>query len=292
MPKLRIHFTEGDLGRTRLRLDTDPMWEIVGSVHILQHGDGGPYFDDWRRYAGERVARSDRLRAAVRMLATIIPCASHFPDFPTPATDLPDLSRNDTAAPRGLRAALHLYTVEVIKPYDHVIADALRAERSDRIDTYLNHGAAALLTTFEPTMTWRHPVLTVDYPVDRDLHLRGRGLLLAPCYFHPHQRVALADPELRPTLVFPLRPESRLLPQARHTDDLGALLGSTRADILRSLSTDTTTTRLAVLNNITPATVSHHTSVLRNAGLITTRRDSNRAIHALTPLGMRLLARA
>jgi DNA-binding transcriptional ArsR family regulator len=46
---------------------------------------------------------------------------------------------------------------------------------------------------------------------------------------------------------------------------------------------------LAKLNNISPATVSHHTGVLRDAGLITTHRHANAANHFITPLGLRLL---
>jgi DNA-binding transcriptional ArsR family regulator len=41
---------------------------------------------------------------------------------------------------------------------------------------------------------------------------------------------------------------------------------------------------------IAPATVSHHTRVLRDAGLITTERHENFARHLITPLGLQLLA--
>ncbi|GAB1514393.1 winged helix-turn-helix domain-containing protein [Actinophytocola sp. KF-1] len=326
VPTLRIHFTEGDLGRTRLSLATHLMWELVSSVQILQHGDGELYFDDWRRRVRERVAHSVSLRAAVRLLATVAPHASYFPDFLTPEADVPDFDTgidvvlstsshrlrtevgrlqdaagasawlDDLGHGRGtalgqLRTALRTYAVEIIQPHRRVIDDALQAERADRIDVYLDHGPEALLKSFAPTMTWRHPVLTVDYPIDRDLHLNGRGLLLVPCYFCLGQPVALADPDERPVLVFPLKAESRLATDPSHAHHLSALLGSTRADILRSLPTCATTTQLATRNNITPATTSHHTTVLRNAGLITTRRDANRAVHALTPLGRRLLTR-
>lgn len=41
VPKLRIHFTDLDLARTRLELEIDLMWEIISSVQLLQHADGG-----------------------------------------------------------------------------------------------------------------------------------------------------------------------------------------------------------------------------------------------------------
>jgi DNA-binding transcriptional ArsR family regulator len=70
---------------------------------------------------------------------------------------------------------------------------------------------------------------------------------------------------------------------------VGALLGPTRAAILRSAVTGTTTCRLARQAGVAPATVSHHTNVLRDAGLITTDRHENLATRLITPLGPAVL---
>ncbi|MEU4254083.1 winged helix-turn-helix domain-containing protein, partial [Amycolatopsis sp. NPDC026612] len=70
---------------------------------------------------------------------------------------------------------------------------------------------------------------------------------------------------------------------------MSALLGTTRATILRSAVTGCTTTRLARRAGVAPATVSHHTNVLRDAGLITTDRHENLATHLITPLGLAVL---
>lgn len=325
LPNLRIHFTGADFGRTRLKMETDLMWEVVGSVQVLQHGEGGVWFDWWRRYMRDLVARDSRVRAAVHALMEVAPHASYFPDFLTPTVDVPDLdtgidvvlstsppqlreemtllrqvtrtttwlddiSRGDIRALRQLRTALRTYVGEAIEPHRQAIEDALRIERADRVHTYLQYGSDGLLAGFEPLMSWCPPVLTADYPVDRDLHLDGRGLLLVPCYFSLQHPVALANPSMRPVLVLPIRPESRFEADCRGVgDELGALLGPTRARILRSALAGNTTAELAKLNNITPATVSHHTGVLRNAGLITTLRRTNCATHLITPLGLRLL---
>jgi DNA-binding transcriptional ArsR family regulator len=40
---------------------------------------------------------------------------------------------------------------------------------------------------------------------------------------------------------------------------------------------------------ISPAAASQHASVLRNAGLLVTRRDRNTVLHTLTPLGSAML---
>jgi DNA-binding transcriptional ArsR family regulator len=40
---------------------------------------------------------------------------------------------------------------------------------------------------------------------------------------------------------------------------------------------------------ISPAAASQHTTVLRNAGLLVSRRDRNTVLHTLTPLGAAML---
>ena len=69
---------------------------------------------------------------------------------------------------------------------------------------------------------------------------------------------------------------------------LGALIGHTRSQILVALTDPHTTGQLARKFNVSAATVSQHTSVLRESGLIATRRDANTAIHVATRLGTTL----
>jgi DNA-binding transcriptional ArsR family regulator len=326
VPQLRIHFTDADIARTRLKLQIDLMWEIVSSVQVLQHADGGLAFDSWRRQVRERVSRDGELRAAVQALMTVAPHAAYFPDFLTPTLDVPDihtgaeavlstpphrlraeisrlrptgsqaamwldeLGRGKPTALRHLRHALHVYCKSLIEPHLQMIEDGLRTECAGGIQRYLRTGPEGLLRWLGPTTSWQPPVLTVDYPHDRDLHLDGRGLMLIPGYFCLYHPVALADPLLSPVLVFPIRTESRLLAGGQSTGDhVSALLGTTRATILRSVINGSTTTSLARQVGVAAATVSHHTSVLRNAGLITTDRHENFAMHLITPLGLALL---
>ncbi|MDS0139415.1 MULTISPECIES: winged helix-turn-helix domain-containing protein [unclassified Amycolatopsis] len=328
MARLRIHFTDSDIARTRLKLEIDLMWEIVGSVQVLQHADGGLSFDSWRRRVCGGMSRDRDLRAAVSTLVTVAPHAAYFPDFLTPAVDvcdigesvdavlstpagrlgaeirrlrptgspaarwLGDLGRGKPAALRHLRCAVRLYFEALVEPYLQVIDHGLRTECAGWIQRYLRAGPEGLLGRLGPGANWQRPVLTVDYPVDRDLHLDGRGLLLIPGYFCLYHPVALADPLLRPVLVVPLRTESRLLAGACGGDHVSALLGTTRATILRSVVDGSTTTTLARRIGVTPATVSHHTTVLRDAGLITTDRHENFATHCITPLGLEVLTSA
>ncbi|WP_143576726.1 ArsR/SmtB family transcription factor, partial [Streptomyces acidiscabies] len=63
-----------------------------------------------------------------------------------------------------------------------------------------------------------------------------------------------------------------------------------RAAVLRAVVAGhgVTSAELARRAEVSPATVSHHTTLLRDAGLITTRREGPHAHHFPTPLGAHL----
>lgn len=272
MQQLRIHFTDSDIARTRIKLETDLMWEIVGSAQVLRLRDGDLTFGPWRRQVRELAGHDPELRMA---LHTMVSVAAHGVDRLLATT---------------LHRALRVYFRSVIEPHLPMIEDALCTDVAAGIQQYLHSGPEGLLGVLGPGTRWDPPVLTVDHSHQGDLHLGGRGLVLVPCYFSLHHQVALADPQLRPVLVHPIRTESRLLAGVRASGAVTALLGATRASILRSVIGGSTTTRLAKLVGVAPATVSHHTGVLREAGLIATEREENFARHLITPLGLRVLA--
>ncbi|OXM62117.1 ArsR/SmtB family transcription factor [Amycolatopsis vastitatis] len=326
MPRLRIHFTDADLAHTRLKPDIDLMWEITSSAQILQHADGALFFARWRRFVRERAVHDARLRRALHTVVTVAPHAAYFPDLLTPDGDvtgideasdavlstssrrlreeigrirpatgpaaswLHDLAGGKPAALRQLRRDLRVYFRSAIEPHLPAIEEGRCADVAAGIQQYLHGGPEGPLHGLGRATRWEPPVLSVGYPHDRDLYLDGRGLVLIPCYFALHHPVALADPGLRPVLAFPIRTEARLLAGGHADGDhVTALLGATRASILRSVIGGNTTTRLAGAVGVAPATVSHHTRVLREAGLITTERHENLARHRITPLGLQVL---
>ncbi|WP_405652097.1 winged helix-turn-helix domain-containing protein [Streptomyces sp. NBC_00019] len=99
----------------------------------------------------------------------------------------------------------------------------------------------------------------------------------------------MADPDLPPVLLYPLHHSPGAPQRADGHAPLHALLGTTRTVILRAAATGATTTEAARHAGVTPTTASHHTTVLRDAGLITSHRHANTVLHALTPLGASLL---
>jgi DNA-binding transcriptional ArsR family regulator len=74
-----------------------------------------------------------------------------------------------------------------------------------------------------------------------------------------------------------------------HRNGLASLLGRTRAHALETLVDPCTTSELARRVGVSPATASHHASVLRAAGLISSHRDGVKILHRLTAKGRSLL---
>lgn len=320
---LRIHFTSEDLARTRVAAGPDPMWETVLSLQMLQHREGAVVFDGWRRQARRRLG------ASARMLLTLAPHAMYFPDFLTPAEGslsldqgldtmlstgrtrlreelgllagqrkLPDWSRHladgDLETVRRLEAAFGSYHRTVVQPTWASVQTHIEADRVRRSRAFLDGGCEGVLNSFRPFMRWSPPVLECDYPEERDLHLGGRGLLLVPAYFCWRAPVTLVDPELQPVLVYPVAHDLTAPPGGHHTSapdhrPLGALLGNTRAAVLRAVDMGCTTTELSRRVGTSVASASQHAAVLREAGLIATQRHGGSVLHTLTPLGSALL---
>lgn len=169
-------------------------------------------------------------------------------------------------------------------------------------------GVETLLQALHPRVHWLAPVLEVEDDEAETIELNGRGLLITPSLFltapaavPPHAAVVVkAEPA--PSLVFPVRPDSRgATPfgiresekpvETIKGEALASLVGKTRAALLEALLNGSTNTNseLAGRIGVSNAAVSQHTSVLRAAGLIATHRSRNLVLHTVTPLGRSLL---
>ncbi|MFE9455863.1 ArsR/SmtB family transcription factor [Streptomyces californicus] len=187
-----------------------------------------------------------------------------------------------------LIGALRSYHRAAVEPYWPHIRASVDADRAVRGRAVLDGGTDGLLGTLPPTIRWRAPVLEADYPVDRDLHLDGRGLLLQPSFFCRGAPVVYRDPSLPPVLVYPVaNPGAPVF--AEPGPWLGRLVGHTRSAVLSSIGTGCTTSELARRAGVSLASASQHASVLREAGLVLTLRHGSSVLHTLTPLGGSLL---
>ncbi|GLZ13385.1 transcriptional regulator [Actinomadura sp. NBRC 104425] len=318
---LRIHFSFDDLARTRVRAGPDAMWEIVLSVQLLQNREGALLFDGWRREI------RGKLRPWIRPLMTLAPHAPYFPDFLTPAGPAASLDEgieSVLATPRtrlraelellgaqrplptwtrgladgdirvfeGLGRALRSYHETVLEPDWPRVRALIEADRTKRMRAFADGGIEGLLRSYSPLFRWKPPYLEADYPVSQELVLGGRGLLLQPSFFCCRTPVTLVDPELRPVLVYPVAQDVRDRVAGSGGKPLAALIGRTRAAILRSIEDGCTTTELSRRASTSIASASQHTAVLREAGLVTTQRNGSAVLHTLTPLGLDLLSGA
>ncbi|MFJ9817672.1 ArsR/SmtB family transcription factor [Streptomyces sp. NPDC101151] len=150
-------------------------------------------------------------------------------------------------------------------------------------------GAGSLLADLVPGARLHGPVWTLP-GMPRDVHLRGRGLLLLPS-FHAAGGPLLSDLPDRPVVVtypagpgFPPQPDGSAGPPA-----LAKVIGNTRTELLHLLAEERTTTGLARRLRVSAATVSAHTVALRGAGLITTERAGKAVLHRRTAVGTLLL---
>ena len=320
---LRIHFTEADLGKTRVARAPDPLWELVLSVHKLADPRPGTVFGDWRERALTEV-RERRLGGALAHVGELVPRAGYFPDFLTPP-DTPaslaegldavcrtprsrlrrdlayaakrrrlapwtaDLARGDRRVLGDVAEAFRLFHDAALAPEWDRVAESVISDAARRAHAFHDEGVHGLLGSLRPTLRWEPPVLSADYPARYgvlDIRLDGRGLRLIPSYFCWRTPVALVDPELPPTVVYPVeRPRSHAPDRAAA---LAAAIGRPRARTLLALAVPATTGELAARLGTSAASASEHTSALRTAGLVTSHRVGRTVLHSRTRLGTAL----
>jgi DNA-binding transcriptional ArsR family regulator len=255
----------------------------------------GPYFPDFLTPTAARHGLNSgldalcgtpqrELRGQLERLARRKP----LPGWVRPLAD------GETAAMTGLAGVLSAYHDAAIAPHAEFVGQSVAADHAHRMTALATGGLDGLFASMNPLMRWRPPVLEVDYGIDKDLYLSGRGLRFVPSYFCHRVPVSLADPELPPTLVYPIGQQFRWshATRAASTQSLDALLGATRSAVLRSVDSGATTSQLARRLGTSLSSVSRHAAVLRDAGLITSHRHDKAVLHALTPLGAAILENA
>ncbi|SDY40678.1 Helix-turn-helix domain-containing protein [Amycolatopsis xylanica] len=316
---LRIQFSVADLTRVTFAGGPDPMWESLLSLHVLQSPDTDRRFTGWR----SRVS----VGPSVRGLFRLAPPRGYSPDFLTPAQAAdglgpglaalvgtpPDRLRRDLSLLSGaaawpawarslatgdrhelrdLASALAGYHGQALRPHWSVVERSVHDDIAASTEVLLTDGTEGLLNSLHPALTWRGSVLSVEGDhVDGELRLNGRGLRLIPSYFCHRNPTVLADPDLPPVLVYPVRRRAGGAPDAppKAEEPLSELIGATRAEALRAIVGGCTTTELARRLGLSNSTASYHASIMRAAGLITTERTGVAVLHRLTALGSDIL---
>ncbi|HKA67956.1 MAG TPA: helix-turn-helix domain-containing protein [Actinomycetes bacterium] len=314
---IRLRLGIEDLARTTFAAPT-PYCELPVSAQALQQ-PASQFRRLWRRgQAG--------FPAPARRLLELVPAYGSVPAFLSPETrdglddaldavlstptslirseleSLPsssgispwmrDLARGHIDALAELGSVMRSYHDGVMAPLWPMIERVVASELRGRAWQLATEGAEVTLNTLHPWIRWRDGTLEVHAPGDADIDLAGRGLRLMPSTW---TRPAVAISWEQPTLVYPLRLASWVQEDdaaAEAQDRLATVLGTTRARVLRTLGSEHTTTELARALNISPASASTQAAALRNAGLVTTRRDGKSVRHTLTDLGRAVVAAA
>jgi DNA-binding transcriptional ArsR family regulator len=261
----RIHFAPDDLARIRLGRDADAGCEIARSLRILAGQAGEPVFGQWRRRARARLGASWRRLG------------------PELAAGQPDhrLARR--------------YFDQLLAPYWPRIRQLVGTETRRLGDVVAHGGAARMLSEVSPLLRWDAPTLRIaDKPDERDIFLRGRGIVLQPSFF-AHDDCGLHESaDGTPVLIYPLRLEAGWFDAEPvcGRQALRTLLGATRALVLERLAQDRcTTSELAAVLELSVASASQHANVLREAGLVSSNQRGKTVVHKASSLGVRLIER-
>ncbi|MFI9254357.1 ArsR/SmtB family transcription factor [Streptomyces sp. NPDC053069] len=295
----RIHFTAADIARTRLETTAGPLVEAAFASGLFGRPVGPPYVR-WSRQVAEQLPSGSPLRSRGRGVES------------DPEALLRLIERAEDRAARGAAHQMPLmaqmpphrdttglsavWRVAVAPYWDRMLA-YLEAECEARRRVVMGGGVELLLATLHPGTKWRSQRLEIPGGPDEDVHLERRGIVLVPSVFLNHRPAQLTGKHCERgefVLAFAAPPDARRAaglwdaPDDR-TQSLGALVGQTRAAALRVLRTTCTTSQLADRLGISAAGASQHATVLRQTGLITTRRIRNTALHTVSPLGLALL---
>ena len=313
---IRFVFTVEDLARTRFAIS--PMWEAIRSLGALRDPSYAALHMPWLRGLSGRLGG-----LGLEPVVALIPPRGYAPDFLTPAPAGP-LGRIDgrpgraaadageadpprhRAVPEpapadedpgrvaGASAAgdpaprRHARGVLGARARARVAADPRLPRRRPphRARRLAQGGPAALFADLHPGVTWADDHLDVASVRDATIALGGRGLVIMPSAFQ-WARPATTDIEpWQPTLIYPARGIATLWDEGEHAPDgLARLLGATRAAVLADLHAPRSTTDLAQRLSISPADASHHLTTLRDAGLITARREGRVVLYVRTPIG-------
>ncbi|MER5309170.1 DUF5937 family protein [Streptomyces sp. NPDC002773] len=318
-----LHFGEGD--PLRIRFAVSPLWETHSAVRVLARPRQQGYHLPWlRRIAG--AARGLDLGPLHLLMplhghspdflyppplgpAATFACEIAAVRETDPALALGDFERAlaDTpgaaATPEGRRMlADPAGAVGRLADLLQAAWDALVAPEWPRLRALLEAdvayhsrrlaegGLERLLTELHPAFDWAAETATlrVDYHGEHVRPLDGQGLVLMPSVFTWPDVVSGFDPPWQPTVAYPARGIGGLWaePGDRTPEVLGRLLGPVRADVLCALAEPMGTTALAHLLGRAPSTVSAHLSVLRDAGLLASRRYGHQVLYERTPLGI------
>ncbi|MEO3812417.1 DUF5937 family protein [Sphaerisporangium sp. B11E5] len=298
----------------RMRFAFSPLWELVASLRVLRSPARHSLHLPWLRAVRPRLGGVD-----LSEVFALAPTQGYMADFltPPPDTPLPDFSAEldrvratdparaaeeagwavtpDTQAIARFRAdpeagvqrvadTLGAYWEIALAEYWPRVYALLEADVMWRARRFATGGAAELFADLHPSIRWEGDRLIAAKTYCDAGDLAGDGLLLVPSAFR-WPDIAIMTLPYRPMLVYPARAVGTLWDQGPTPEPgaLAALIGTTRARLLLTLSQPASTTSLARRLSLTPGAVSQHLSVLSGNGLVTRHRQGREVLYHRTP---------
>ncbi len=316
---LRIHFTAEDFLRTTIADRPMPLLELSLALSMLQRRDPHAVLTPWRRQAGR-----DLPRTAYPLLNLISPQGAGPLFLDPPSQDLEDgldlvlatpraraenelrqlvaFDRPDIAWTRHLAARdAEAWTVlehSLRSAYDSLITSAwprllsgFQAETSWRSSLLTRQGLYAGIAALHPSARWNGLTLESDLSRDMTIRSEGLGVILQPSLYWD-TLLATYHPDGRIVVIYPAVTPLALRENPTSANPLNVLLGATRAEALRLLVRQHTTTDLAKALSVSAAAASMQARTLREAGLVVSQREGRAVWHWCTALGLDLLAHA
>lgn len=325
---MRINFTPDDLARTRFSTGPSPLMETALAMVELRracvarsrartrpwlydalrafpptarplldlYGPRGPWPDFTQPVAPDLEEALEVVRATPRsyLRSDLIEIWNYRPGKP-PAW-LRNLADGDADALEVVVRALRDLHDAVVAPRWDSVVQSFHGDVARRMPVLAAGGHQALFGSLHPHLRWGHDGLDRQ-GFDWDTTLSGGGLVLVPSAILTGPPIFMTGdgPRLPSALVYAAQPNGQAGPDGglqadvAANDSLAALLGPTRAAVLRALREPLGTADLAATARISPASASEHAKVLRQACLIETRRAGRSVRHSLTPLGRTML---
>ncbi|MEU8814705.1 helix-turn-helix domain-containing protein [Actinoplanes sp. NPDC048796] len=299
------------------RFAVSPLAETVAALNLLAGRRLGPTATAWTARHGA-TAGEVRRDAVGRALLDLLARTSWIPDFLTPpvlgrpATFAAELAavagtpaakaRADLATslgravpaafaardlvPRIARILEHVWSACVASEWPRHRA-VLERDIIHRAGLLVTAGWAQALAGLGPSVSWLGSGrIMVNAYEGAEEHVGSAQLVFVPCALGAGW-LGIRPPEAY-VVVYPARGAGS--PDGPAGGGADALIGATRARLLRGLDNPGTPSQLAALHGLSLGTVGEHLSILLAAGAVTAARSGRSVWYSRTALGDALLA--